>query len=133
MRQSILDGAPDTACDLARRALAAGLAPLDAMQNDYVPGIQAVGDQFAQGKMRLPDMMASAEAMRAAMAVLDPELKNLESNGRWPALLCWGRRRGISTRLGRFWWELCFPRMASECMLSEWMLREKSLRPRRAT
>jgi len=51
MRPSITAGAPDTACDLAQRALAAGLAPLDAMQNGYVPGMQAVGGQFAQGKM----------------------------------------------------------------------------------
>ena len=36
-----------------------------------------VGEQFARGQMYLPDMMASAEAMRAAMAVLDPELKKL--------------------------------------------------------
>jgi len=75
MRQSIVDGAPDTASDLARQALAIGVAPLEAINEGYVPGMHAVGEQFARGQMFLPDMMASAEAMRAAMAVLEPELK----------------------------------------------------------
>ena len=77
MRQSIIDGAPDTASALAQQAVAAGMAPLEAINNGFVPGMHAVGEQFAQAKMFLPDMMASAEAMRAAMAVLDPELKKL--------------------------------------------------------
>src|SRR5579864_7543598 len=77
MRQSIIDGAPDTASNLARQGIGCGLAPIDAINNGYVPGMHAVGEQFARGQMYLPDMMASAEAMRAAMAVLDPELKKL--------------------------------------------------------
>src|SRR3954452_11935639 len=75
MRQSIIDGAPSIAADLAQHAIAHGTAPLDAINHGYVPGMHDVGEQFARGQMFLPDMMASAEAMRAAMAVLDPELK----------------------------------------------------------
>ncbi len=75
MRQSIVDGAPDTALALAQQAVASGMAPLDAINNGYVPGMHDVGEQFARGQMFLPDMMASSEAMRAAMSVLDPELR----------------------------------------------------------
>jgi trimethylamine corrinoid protein len=75
MRQSIIDGAPDTALKLAQHAVAAGTPPLDAINNGYVPGMHDVGEQFARGQMFLPDMMASAEAMRAAVSVLDPELR----------------------------------------------------------
>jgi corrinoid protein of di/trimethylamine methyltransferase len=75
MRQSIIDGAPDTALELAQQAVANGTAPLDAINNGYVPGMHDVGEQFARGQMFLPDMMASAEAMSAAMSVLDPELR----------------------------------------------------------
>src|SRR5215470_13067772 len=64
MRQSIIDGASDTASTLAQQALVAGVAPIDAINNGYVPGMHAVGEQFARGQMFLPDMMASAEAMR---------------------------------------------------------------------
>ncbi|HET9409189.1 MAG TPA: corrinoid protein [Candidatus Sulfotelmatobacter sp.] len=75
MRQSIIDGAPDMATALAQQAIVDGIAPLEAINHGYVLGMHDVGEQFAHGRMFLPDMMASAEAMRAGMAVLDPELK----------------------------------------------------------
>jgi len=77
MRQSIIDGSPDAAADLARQHIASGQSPLEAINQGYVPGMHFVGDEFARRRMFLPDMMASAEAMRAAMSVLDPELRNL--------------------------------------------------------
>jgi corrinoid protein of di/trimethylamine methyltransferase len=75
MRQSILDGTPDQAADLARQALEQGIAPLVAIDQGFVPGMNEVGEMYAQRKMFLPDMLASAEAMKSAMAVLEPELK----------------------------------------------------------
>ncbi len=75
MRQSILDGAPEHAAELAERALQLGIEPLEAINDGYVPGMNAVGEQYGCGQMFLPDLMASSEAMEAAMAVLEPELQ----------------------------------------------------------
>jgi corrinoid protein of di/trimethylamine methyltransferase len=75
MRRSIVDGAPEIASVLAKQALDHGLAPLEVIDNGFVPGMAEVGEQFAKHQMFLPDMLASAEAMKAAMAVLEPELK----------------------------------------------------------
>jgi 5-methyltetrahydrofolate--homocysteine methyltransferase len=75
MRQSIVDGAPENASALAKRALDLGLPPLEVIDNGFVPGMAEVGEQFAKHRMFLPDMLAAAEAMKAAMAVLEPELK----------------------------------------------------------
>jgi corrinoid protein of di/trimethylamine methyltransferase len=75
MRQSIIDGAPDQATRLAQQALEQGTPPLEAIDLGFVPGMNEVGEQFAQHKIFLPDMLASAEAMKAAMGVLEPELK----------------------------------------------------------
>ena len=77
MRQSIIDGAPEIAAELAQQSVVSGLLPLEAVNRGYVPGMQFVGEEFAQRRLFLPDMMASAEAMRAAMDVLDPELRKL--------------------------------------------------------
>ena len=77
MRQSIIDGAPDTARALAESGIQSGILPLEAIHEGYVPGMSHVGEQFAKRQMFLPDMVASAEAMKAAMAVLEPELKKL--------------------------------------------------------
>ncbi len=101
MRQSIIDGAPDTAAALARQGVAAGMAPLDAINHGFVPGMHAVGEQFGQGKMFLPDMMASAEAMRAAMAVLDPELKKLGTERPTAGVVILGTTRGDIHEIGK--------------------------------
>ncbi len=72
MQQSIVDGAPDRARDLAPQALAGGLDPVEVLNLGFLAGMREVGTQYGQGRMFLPDMMASSEAMRAAVAVLDP-------------------------------------------------------------
>src|SRR5437899_2140082 len=75
MRQSVVEGAPEKAADLAREALQHGIPPLEAIDHGYVPGMAEVGELFAKRKMFLPDMLASAEAMKAAMGILTPELE----------------------------------------------------------
>ncbi len=101
MRQSIIDGAPDQASELAQQAVAAGIAPLDAINHGYVPGMHAVGEQFARGQMYLPDMMASAEAMRSAMAVLDPELKKLGAERSMEGVVVLGTTKGDIHEIGK--------------------------------
>lgn len=101
MRQSIIDGAPDTAHTLAQQALAAGMAPIDAINNGYVPGMHNVGEQFARGQMFLPDMMASAEAMRAAMSVLDPELRRLGTERPMEGVVVLGTTKGDIHEIGK--------------------------------
>jgi len=101
MRQSIIDGAPDTASSLAQQAVSAGVAPLDAISQGYVPGMHDVGEQFARGQMFLPDMMASAEAMRAAMSVLDPELKKLGTERPMAGVVVLGTTKGDIHEIGK--------------------------------
>lgn len=101
MRQSIVNGAPETAAALAREALSSGIAPLDAINQGYVPGMHDVGEQFARGQMFLPDMMASAEAMRAAMAVLDPELKKHGEERPMAGVVVLGTTRGDIHEIGK--------------------------------
>ena len=101
MRRSIMDGAPDTAASLAQQAIPAGLAPIDAINNGYVPGMHDVGELFARGQMFLPDMMASAEAMRAAMAVLDPELRKLGTERPMAGVVVLGTTKGDIHEIGK--------------------------------
>ncbi len=75
MRQSVIDGAPETAVQLAQEALAAGIDPLSAINNGYVEGMTVVGDKYGCREMFLPDLLASSEAMKAAVAVLEPEMR----------------------------------------------------------
>lgn len=74
MRQAVIDGDADQARALASEALAQGIAPLDAINQGFVPGIHFVGEQFALGELFLPDLVLGGEAMKAAVSVLEPEL-----------------------------------------------------------
>jgi corrinoid protein of di/trimethylamine methyltransferase len=101
MRQSIIDGAPDTASSLARQGLSEGITPIEAINNGYVAGMHHVGEQFARGQMFLPDMMASAEAMRSAMAVLDPELRKLGTERPMAGVVVLGTTKGDIHEIGK--------------------------------
>lgn len=101
MRRSIVDGAPDTAATLAHEALRAGIPPLDAINLGFVQGMHGVGEQFALRKMFLPDMMASAEAMRAAMGVLEPELKRQGNERPTEGVVILGTVKGDIHEIGK--------------------------------
>jgi corrinoid protein of di/trimethylamine methyltransferase len=75
MAQSIIDGEAEIAADLAKQAVDAGMNPLEAITNGYMPGVNEVGDSFACGNVFLPELVMAGEAMKAAIAVLEPELK----------------------------------------------------------
>lgn len=75
MRLSIIEGAPEHAVALAHTALEMGIEPLDAINLGYVPGITYIGEQFGRHEVFLPDIMMAAEAMKKAVAVLEPEMQ----------------------------------------------------------
>ncbi len=75
MAQSIIDGNVEAAVSLANEGIAAGLEPMEAISNGFVVGVNAVGDAFGRGEMFLPELVMAGEAMKAAVAVLDPELR----------------------------------------------------------
>ena len=74
MAQSIIDGEAEEAERLARQAIELGIDPLEAINQGFVAGLDEVGQQFGCGEMFLPDLVLAAEAMKAAMGVLEPEL-----------------------------------------------------------
>ena len=74
MAQSIIEGEPEIAEELARKAIEQGIPPLEAINQGFVAGINHVGAQFACGEMFLPELVAAGEAMKTAVAVLEPEM-----------------------------------------------------------
>jgi len=74
MAQSVIDGEVDDARRLAQQAVEQGLDPLAAINQGFIPGVNHVGEQFSRGEMFLPDLVLAGEAMKAAIAVLEPEM-----------------------------------------------------------
>ena len=75
MSEAIVAGDRAAATALAEDAVREDLDLLEVIEQGYVPGIQKVGELWEEGEYFLPELISSAEAMKAAMAVLDPELK----------------------------------------------------------
>jgi corrinoid protein of di/trimethylamine methyltransferase len=74
LQEAVIAGDPERARELAAQALAASIAPLDAIDQALNPGMQIVGDRYECGDYFIPDLMMAAEAMKAAMEELEPEL-----------------------------------------------------------
>lgn len=75
MAQSVIDGEVEDAERLARQAIEQGVDPLDAINRGFVIGVNHVGEEYAAGEMFLPDLVLAGEAMKAAVAVLEPEMQ----------------------------------------------------------
>jgi len=80
MAQSIIDGDADKSTELAQKAIEMKIHPLEAITKGFVPGVNYVGDQFGKGEAFLPELVMAGEAMKAAVAILDTELRRLGSD-----------------------------------------------------
>jgi len=101
LRQSVLEGAPERAAELARQVVERGMKPLDAINLGLVPGMDRIGEQFARREVFLPDLVAAGEAMKAAMKVLEPEMqrRGIERQARGRVVL--GTVRGDIHEIGK--------------------------------
>ncbi len=74
LHEAVLGGEDAEAGRLATQALAAGVPALVAIERGLVPGIRAAGQRWEDGEYFLPELVTAAQAMKAAMAVLQPAL-----------------------------------------------------------
>ena len=66
--------APDRATVAARRALEEGLNPVEAINEGLVVGMGVIGDNYAERKMYLPQVLVAAHAMYNGLDVLLPAI-----------------------------------------------------------
>jgi len=75
MARAIVEGDRHAAEALAKEALSRNLDLHEVVEKGYIAGIQKVGDLWERGDYFLPELITSAECMKAAMAVLRPALE----------------------------------------------------------
>ncbi len=70
--------------ELTEEALAQGINPADIIQKGLSEGMAVVGEKFEAKEYYIPDMLASAEAVGAAMEILGPHLaqSGIEAKGK---------------------------------------------------
>jgi 5-methyltetrahydrofolate--homocysteine methyltransferase len=74
LAEAVIEGEPDDAKALAKEALEKGLDPLQCITEGLTKGIQKVGEFFASGEYFLPELIIGADAMKAALDILEPAL-----------------------------------------------------------
>lgn len=101
MAQSIIDGDSDAATALASESIAASLDPLEAISKGFVAGVNTVGGAFGRGEAFLPELVMAGEAMKAAVAILDPELKRRGSQRQMLGKIVIGTVEGDIHEIGK--------------------------------
>ncbi len=86
LSQRIIDGDRDGLEADLDEALAATPA-LDIVNDTLLAGMKVVGELFASGEMQLPFVLQSAEAMKAAVAHLEPHMERSEQGGKGRVVL----------------------------------------------
>ena len=79
-----LTGTPGVV-ELVQQALESSISPQVIITEGLTAGMQVVGEKFATKEYFIPDMLASAEAVGAAMDILKPilESSNVETKGKF--------------------------------------------------
>lgn len=70
----VLKGKKNQIAEVTKELLAEGREASELLNNSLLPAINEVGDLFDQGKYFLPQLINSAEAMKASIAILQPFL-----------------------------------------------------------
>jgi 5-methyltetrahydrofolate--homocysteine methyltransferase len=74
LAQAVIAGEAEEAVELAKQALDQGLDALACINEGLTRGIDRVGELFSSGEYFLPDLVIGGDAMKAALAILEPAL-----------------------------------------------------------
>ncbi len=59
---------------LTKRSVEVGVDPVETIEEGLSKGLRTIGEQYAKGEAFLPQLMVSAEIMKQAIKLLEPEL-----------------------------------------------------------
>jgi corrinoid protein of di/trimethylamine methyltransferase len=78
LHDAVMEGDEAKCVADAEKSFAAGIAPLDIIEHCLTPTIREVGEAFNRMDLFLPEMLSCAEAMEAAIKVLEPHFDRKE-------------------------------------------------------
>jgi len=76
LKQAILDYDPDAATDWARKSIEAGIHPTETLAA-MTDAIREIGEGFSSGELFLPDLVGGADAMTAAVPIVQAEIQRI--------------------------------------------------------
>ena len=79
---AILKGDSDKAVEAAKKGLGEGIDPVILINEGFIPGINTVGDLFGSGRLFLPELILSANAMQNATDVINAAIPEGQGQSR---------------------------------------------------
>ncbi|MHB8075499.1 cobalamin B12-binding domain-containing protein [Desulfosporosinus fructosivorans] len=79
LSDAVIAGDEDVVLDLAQKAISAKVDPLSIINDGLIAGMNVVGARFKVNDMYVPEVLMSAAAMKAGVALVKPLLKSGET------------------------------------------------------
>lgn len=87
LKTAVLKGNRNGIVKITKEALESGEKPVELLNQVLLPAINQVGEYFDQGKYFLPQLIASAEAMKNSIELLEPLLQTGSTGGEMPVVV----------------------------------------------
>lgn len=81
LAQSVIAGDVAKSTELTKKALEAGVAPLDIINKGLIAGMEVVGERFKKGDMFVPEVLVAARAMNSGLDLIRPLLAEADIKG----------------------------------------------------
>ena len=74
LTRAVVVGDSDASLELTKKAMNTGISVTEILGRGLLPGLEIVGERFGKGEAFFPELLMAADAMKAAVALLKPEL-----------------------------------------------------------
>jgi trimethylamine corrinoid protein len=101
VKKAIVEGNKDEAIQLAQQAISENMNLNEIIEKGYIQGIQKVGQLWEEGEYFLPELITSAECMKAAMGIMQPELEKAQIDMRSAGKIVIGTVEGDIHDIGK--------------------------------
>jgi methanogenic corrinoid protein MtbC1 len=101
MNQYLYEGNANEVERLTKEALAEGRPVQEVLNDGLIAGMSVVGEDFKHNVLYVPEVLISARAMKAGMAVLKPLLTSKDGGARPKGVLLMGTVRGDLHDIGK--------------------------------
>lgn len=87
LKNQVLKGKQNTIVDITKKCIEEGEEPKKLLNEVLIPAINEVGDLFEKGKYFLPQLIASAEAMKTSIEYMEPLMGTTENADKMPVIV----------------------------------------------